>query len=421
MFKKTVLKNGVRILMEELDHTAIASAGIWIRTGSRDESRTTSGYAHFLEHLMFKGTKDKSAFQIARSIDDVGGTLNAFTNRENTCFYINVLSEYLEYGLKVLIDMISHSLMRAGDIEVEKSVISEEINMYDDSPEEYLQDLFIRNLYPKNTLGQPILGTAESVRHVNRNKLLRYYRRRYTSNNVVIAVAGRFTPRDVVNTVRKELIDIGNSTAPLPRRTPAPVYDLHFHHKKLSQVNYIMSTRGVSAADERRYTLLLLSSIVGGSMSSRLFQELRERLGLCYSIYTFLNSYEDCGIFGIYGATSRDNFLPSLEQAALEIKRLKHDYVDQEQLTMAKNQMRGNLGLALESTEYRMNRLAKMELVQGCFLSAEEVMKRIEAVSLDDIVDIVDSLFSRGKVSLSVLGNAEISTSQFDTIKETVL
>ncbi len=418
MVSKYTLDNGMVILLESIEGVASVSAGLWVKTGSRNEQSGQMGYAHFIEHMLFKGTANYSARDIARMVDRVGGQHNAATNREYTCYYINVISDYLELSVDLLADMYYRSLFDADEISKEKNVILEEIRMYEDTPDELIHDVFMECMLSDHPLGHPILGTIESIDGIDRDRLLGFFGENYSTENCIFSVAGNF---DIDET--KRLIE-RSFARPLPSAStavrggntpPRRIFRRHIT-RDLEQIHFCLGTEGLSRNDDNRWALFSLSTILGGSMSSRLFQNIREREGLCYAIYSFHSAYLDNGVFGVYCGTSPDNYTRALGLIVKECESLLAEGVTEEELGDAKTFMKGNLALSMESTEVRMGHLAKNEMIYGRHFSFDEMVERIDAISMDDFGRVIDSIF-RGKqltlVSIGrIPGNAGAATAE---------
>ncbi len=405
IYKKTVLENGVRVVSETIDNVRSISVGVWIEVGSRDERADEAGASHFIEHMAFKGTKKRTASEIASSLESVGGSLNAFTGREHTCYFARVLDEHVDIALDVLSDIVRNPLFNRYHLEKERQVIISEIKELEDSPADLVHDLLMQSMWKESSLGRPIIGSTDSVLKLSRSKLINFMRRSYTYPKVVIAASGSLKHGDLVAKIGRKfkfgsdsLPDRQDSSVPYAERERGVVT------KKTSQTHICMGVPAFPYNDERRYSGLLLSNILGGGMSSRLFQNIREKSGLAYSIYTFFDFFKDTGVFGIYLGTDRQDARRAIELVLKEIKRLKKDSVGSRELSHAKYQLKGNLLLSLESTFNRMNRLARYELFLHNYMGLDQTVKAINRIKARDIVAVAEQIFRKDKLSAVALG-----------------
>ena len=410
-------ENGFSVLLEPVAGVVSASVGLWVKTGSRDEALIQHGYAHFVEHMLFKGTENFSAKEIAQEVDRVGGQHNAATNREYTCYYINIVSEYLELAIKILADMFYNSVFAVSEIEKEKNVVIEEIRMSEDSPDEFVHDLFLEKMLADHPLSHSILGSIENIQNTKREDLFKFYKDNYTNDNVLLAVAGNFDIERVKDFIALYFSKKQSQLVSLEKfRGQVLKKDNNFHiNKKLEQVHFCLGTEGFKRNDKYRWTLYVLNTILGGSMSSRLFQNIREREGLCYSIYSFHSSFIDNGIFGIYCATSPDNFKKAVDLILRECRTILNNKITSSELEDAKRFIKGNFALSIESVEVKMVQLAKNELFFGKNYDFYEIVKMIENVSLENFSEIVEFLFQNKRFSLISVGNIkEIDINDFN-------
>ena len=401
---KTVLNNGIRIVSKKMPHVHSVSMGVWVNAGARDESSSESGLSHFIEHMIFKGTKKRTAFQIAKEFDAIGGQTNAFTSAENTCYHAKVIDSRLETMVDILSDIFLNSIFEEKEIENERAVILQEIAMVEDSPEEYIHVLSGRNFWGNNSLGQSVLGTRENVAGFNAHTLKGFFLNFYQPERIVISVAGNLEHNRLVDLIGPvfESIRPGNS---FPERiTPQENSKVSLHRKSLEQVHICLGTKGLSITDPRRYAYSLMNTILGGNMSSRLFQEIREKRGLAYSVYSFISSYVDTGVFGAYAAVNSENAFIATRLILKEIAKLKHLRVDPNELQDAKEHTKGNLMLASESNDNQMVRLAQNETHFGRYIPLEEIANNIQSVTQDDILDLAESLFQKRQFALTLLG-----------------
>jgi predicted Zn-dependent peptidase len=404
-YRKTVLPGGIRVVTEALAHVRSVAVGIWVETGSRVEPAERGGISHLIEHLVFKGTENRSAEDIARAIDSVGGQLDAFTAKEHTCFYVSVLDEHLELATDLLADVLLRSRFAADDIEREKAVVFQEMKMVEDTPDDLVHDLFAERVWPGHPLGRPILGRREVVEALDRPTILGHFREEYTPGRVVVAVAGHAEHERVVDCFARRFDGFSRGSAPLhPMEAPTLQPGIHMHSRPLEQVQVVMGFPGVSDTAPERYALYLLNDIVGGSMSSRLFQEVRERQGLVYSVHSGTQQYRDTGILYFYAGTDPGNFGKVLKAFVREVRALKKDGVTAEELRRAKDHLKGNLLLSLESSSSRMNRLARQELRFGAFHSIEDMLGEIDAVPPEEVEALIHRVLDEEQMALVTLG-----------------
>ena len=403
MFIKKHLLNGLPVVMESIKNMRSVVIGIWVKVGSRNEPPEKNGISHFLEHMFFKGTKKRSAKDIAFEIDSLGGELNAFTSRENTTFYVKVLDEYLEKGVELLSDVFLHSTFPEEDMEKERKIIKEEIKMIEDTPDDYIHDLSNQTIWGHSGLGQPVLGRRETIRSFTKDDLLSHIRKYYGTKDIVVSCAGNFEPEHLLSMLNKNLGNLRRGSE--PERGAAPDFKsrVEVFSKQLSEAHICLGVKGLSQTSEERYGLFILNSILGAGVSSRLFQEIREKRGLAYSIYSFIALYFDAGVWGVYAGVSRKKVREVLELILKEMYSLK-DTLDDIELNRAKSQMKGNIVLGLESTISRMNSIARQEIYHGRYYSPEEIMKEIDSVTLNSIKDLVERLIKKELFSLTVFG-----------------
>ncbi len=403
-YRKSVLPNGIRIVTERMPHVRSAAVGVWVETGSRHEPPERGGMSHLIEHLVFKGTANRTAEAIARAMDSVGGQMDAFTTKEYTCFYVQVLDEHLPLAVDLLTDILLHPLFDAEELEREKSVVLQEIKMVEDTPDDLIHDLFAAHAWAGHPLGRPILGRQEAVQGYDREVVHRHFEEHYVPPRIIIAVAGNVTHDQVV-----DLFGTGFNGFARPdgrRDTPAPPLrpGVHIVPKDLEQVHLVMGFPGLPHAAPERYALFLLNDIIGGSMSSRLFQEVRERQGLVYSIHSGVQAFSDTGTLYVYAATDAPNFARVLKSILKEVRGLKKDGVSADDLKRAKDHLKGSLMLSLESTSSRMNRLAKHEMHFGSFLALDEMLGAIDAVKHDEVQALVTELLDEDRLALTTYG-----------------
>jgi predicted Zn-dependent peptidase len=409
--QRTVLRGGLRVVTEHVPGVRSAAIGVFVGVGSRDESPMLNGASHFLEHLLFKGTETRSAMDISSALDAVGGEFNAYTAREYTCYHARVLDEDLPMAVDVLGDMMTASLIAPEDVEAEREVILDEIAMHDDDPDDVVHNLFAAKAWHGTTLARPIAGSTESIQALSRSQVNRYYRSRYVAPAMTVAVAGNIVHRDVVRLVKRAfsrrdfLADLdarplSPRLADKPRATKAG--DVRTS-RAFEQVNLVLGMRGMTRSDQRRYALGVLNAAFGGGSSSRLFQEVREHRGLAYSVYSFATSYSDAGMVGVSVGSLPSKSDEVLEVVRGELARVVESGLTQDELDRGRGQMRGGLVLSLEDTGSRMTRLGEVELFQDRLLSLDEVLARLDAVTLDDTNSLAADLFSRPE-TLAVVG-----------------
>jgi len=410
--------NGLSVLLEPVEGVVSVSVGLWLNKGSRDEKPDQYGYAHFVEHMLFKGTEKYSAGDIARRIDRVGGQHNAATNREYTCYYINVVSDHLELAMEVLSDMYYNSLFDREELEKEKNVIIEEIRMYEDTPDEFIHDFFMEKMLQGHPLSHSILGSIESIGKTSRESIMSFYSEHYINDNAILAIAGNFNTektRDLVSGYfgkeRNKIVTVQEKFNGEPVRTSREHLE-----KDLEQVHFCMGVEGIKRGDDDRWGLYILSTILGGSMSSRLFQNIREKEGISYSIYSFHSSYLDCGVFGIYCATLPEKFGLTVDLIMRECRKMFYDGITNEEFEDTKTYMKGNLALSLESNEIRMSQLARNEMTYGEYFSFIDIVQIIDRITPDDYMRVCDKIFKNKTLSLVSVGKLKkkVNPDKFD-------
>lgn len=406
--RRTLLPGGLRVITERVPGVRSASVGIWVAVGSRDEPRPVAGAAHYLEHLLFKGTRRRSAAQIAEEIDAVGGELNAFTAKEHTCYYAHVLDEDLALAVDLVTDVVFDAVCAEKDVEIERGVVLEEIAMRDDDPEDLLHDAFCTALLADHPLGRPVLGTEQSITDMSRTALNDFYRRRYTMPRMVLAVAGNIEHADVLRLVRSALKGrLGGTDTPVAPRvgkariTTSP--QLVLHTDDTEQVHLMLGVRALDRHDDRRFALSVLNTALGGGMSSRLFQEVRERRGLAYQVYSSVAAYADTGHLSVYTGCQPDRLGEVAGVVREVLASVARDGVTDEEIARAKGQLRGGLVLGLEDTSSRMSRIGKNELNYGVYLSVEQTLARFQSVTTDEVSALAKELLTR-PVAAAVVG-----------------
>lgn len=399
------MENGIRVVAERIPSVKSVSVGLWVNVGSRDEGEDEYGVSHFLEHMFFKGTQSRSAKDIALTIDELGGELNAFTTRETTTFYAKVLDEHLSIVINLLSDILQNSSFDPLEIEKESQVITEEIKMVEDDPEDLIYDLHIEETWRGSALSHSILGTLESVGGMTREKLLGYLRRTYDPLQMVIAVAGRFELSSLIKQLEAAFGAYTNQDARhYPRNPPKVVPHTQVKKRKLEQAHLCIGTQGLSYLDPNRYVLYLLNTLFGGGISSRLFQEVREERGWAYSIYSSPASYVDGGLFTIYAGASPKNVGKVIDVVLDMLTQVKTEGVQANELARAKHQTKGSMMLSMESTSTRMCRIAKEELHFGRSFTLREIIREIDRVSLEEVQALANMLFQQESLSVTAIG-----------------
>ena len=408
MFRKYHLDNGIPLVTELIGNVRSVALGIWIKVGSRYESAETNGVSHFLEHMFFKGTRRRSAQDIAIDIDSVGGDLNAFTSRETTTFYVKVLDEHLDRGIDLLTDLFLHSTFPEDELDKERRIIKEEIKMVEDTPDDYIHDLFYQTVWGGEGIGQSILGRRETIKDFRRDDLLAHIRKYYGTKDTVISCAGNFEPERLMAGLNKTLGGLRRGSEPKKGRKPEFRPGISAHRKDLSEVHLCLGVEGISISSPERYALYLLNAVLGAGVSSRLFQEVREKRGLAYSIYSFVASYADTGLWAVYAGTAKKRLSEVVGLISGEMKGLKESITEAE-LQRAKDQMKGNLILGLESTNGRMQNVARQEISLGRYYSPADIIREIEAVRLNEVRELCERLIRRDAVALTILGPVDQS------------
>jgi predicted Zn-dependent peptidase len=406
--KKEVLDNGLTILTEQMPHVRSISLGIWLKIGSRSETQELNGVAHFIEHLLFKGTAHRTAEQIARQVDSIGGHLDAFTAKETICYSTKVLDEHLPVAFDILADLLIYPKFDAEEMEKERSVILEEIKMVEDTPDDLVHEIFIQNFWKDQPLGRPILGTKQTVSKLYRDKVVEFFQEFYTPDDLVIAAAGNLEHGAVVDLVAGKFGNLRtrrNGHVEVPAHTHSRITIRN--KKELEQVHICLGVPSRSLSHDDRYACYILNTLLGGGMSSRLFQNIREKQGLVYAIFSGLNSYRDTGCLSIYAGTSLETAEKVVDLVIQEFRNLKQQPVDSEELRRAKDHLKGSLMLSLESTSSRMSNLARQELYFGKYFSLDEMINSIEQVTAEEVQSLAKTFFDTRQIALTVLGNLD--------------
>lgn len=407
MYRKSTLLNGVRVVSETIPYVKSVTIGIWLGTGSRNETEQNHGVSHFIEHLMFKGTEQRSAKDIAEQVDEVGGQLNAFTGKEYTCYYMKVLDTRLDFAMDILSDMLTKSKFDSDDILREREVVMEEVKMYEDSPDELVHDLHLEFSWSGHPLGRNILGTTDSIEKFNRALVLDYFKDFYTPDNLVISAAGNLDHDILVSLVEKYFGHLRGKRSVIEQLSPALTPMRKFIGRDTEQVHLCMGTLSVPQDSPDIYAIHLLNNVLGGGISSRLFQTIREERGLAYSVYSYQTNYSDAGLFTIYAGTRPSNAAQVIDLILQSMANVKQQGITAKELTKAKEQIKGSLLLGLESSSSRMSRIGKMEITLGKFVSLDEVVQKIEQVSLEQIKQLAHDLFDEKHFCFTALGPAD--------------
>jgi len=402
--RKSFLPNGIRVLSQRVSYVKSVSLGVWVDVGSRDDPQVQAGISHFIEHMFFKGTKNRSEEEIAKSLESVGGQLNAFTSRENTCYVARVLDEDLPLALDVLSDLIQNSLFAPDQMERERKVILDEIKDMEDSPSDLVVDNFIKLLWNGHPMGEFILGNTESVSSLTREDLIGFVKANYTPGKIIVAAAGNLKHEDLIALV-EESFHLPTSSSPSRGDPPVPSSKrLEVMERDTALTHMVIGIPAIAFSDQRRYPLLLLNYILGDGMSSRLFQTVRQKNGLAYSIYSFLDFFQDTGVFGIYLGTSHQKARAALRLVLSELHGLTSKGITDKEFAYAKSRLKGALVLSQESTTARMERLAHLEFFLGKYLPLSRTLKEIDEVDQEEVISVAREYISPSRFSLSILG-----------------
>ncbi|MFR1849649.1 MULTISPECIES: pitrilysin family protein [Clostridia] len=405
MYKCQTLKNGLTIIGEEIPYLKSISLGVWVKAGSIMETKENSGVSHFIEHMLFKGTTNRTSKELAREIDNLGGVINAFTSKECTCFYVKLLDEHINIGIDVLSDMILNSRFDERDIKKEKSVILEELKMYEDSPDDLVYDLLLENIYKDHSLGMNILGDRQSLKNLKRESILDYYNEYYVPNNSIISICGNFKFEEIVKQIEEKFKtwqpkSVDTSTTK-PNFNPCIVKK----NKDIEQVNLAINLDAIPMTNNREvYALSVVNNVFGGSISSRLFQKIREEKGLAYSIYSSQTLYEDCGELGIFASTSTENIQEVYKSILEEIELIRNEYISPQEIHESKEQLKGSYMLDLESTSSRMMSNGKNLLMRNKVDDEQDIIDYINAVEYDDVVKIIKKVFNTENMGVCIVG-----------------
>ncbi|MFA5928741.1 MAG: pitrilysin family protein [Candidatus Margulisiibacteriota bacterium] len=401
------LPNGVTLLLENIPTLRSVAVGITVKAGSAKESITENGLAHFLEHLAFKGTEKRTALDISAEIDAIGGRLNAHTGKEFTTYYAVVLDEHINIAVDLLADIFLRSKYLPADIDTERTVIKEEIKMYEDTPDDQIHDLFLQDFWPNHALGRPILGTRKNVNSFDRSAVLRYQQKHYTPGQTIISVAGNIEPRKIKAMLNKAFSSMAgrSKVSTLPKPKTNKIFKVHSRDTK--QNHLCLGFPSISYHDPRRYVISVLNNILGGTMSSHLFQEIREKRGLAYSIYSYYSFFENAGTFNVYAGTAEKNTLEVLQIVQEEIRKIKTGKITNAELTKARENLKGNLVLSTESSPSRMNWNTRSWLHYGRIISMEEMFKKVNAVTTQQVLSLAEEIFVEKNQSLAIIGQVD--------------
>src|SRR6202050_3856930 len=404
--RRQVLPNGLTVITEQMSHIRSVAIGIWLKSGSRDEDSEWNGISHFIEHMVFKGTETRSAEDIARQVDSIGGNMDAFTAKECICFNIKVLDEHLPLAMDVLSDLVLHPTFDAGDIAKERGVILEEIKMDQDNPDYLVHEIFTQSFWKDHALGLPILGTRETVKKFERPVVARFYGHHFAPGNLIVSAAGNLDHKNFVDLVIKHFEEVKPAKNDLHSPQPKTFSRINLRNKKsLEQVQICIGVPSHPMAHERRYASYILNTLLGGGMRSRLLQNIRERQGLAYSIYRDLNPYRDTGCMAVYVGTSLASATKVVKAVVSEFHNLKIEPVPAEELRRSKDQLKGSLMLSLESSTARMSNLARQEMYFDHFQDLDELIEKIEAVTGEDLQSLAQEFFKTESVAVTALGN----------------
>lgn len=406
------LDNGIRVVMEKIPYINSVSVGIIIDCGSKNENKNNNGISHFIEHMLFKGTRKRDAKKIAETIDSIGGVLNAFTGKETTIYYAKVLNNHIKIAIDILSDMITNSIFKEEDIEKEKSVILEELYMYLDSPEDLAVELLNKMMFERTSLEHSIIGTEESIKGINRAKILNYFTENYQPENMVISIAGNIDERECIKLLKDYFGPFNSKSLEINKKNESKnIYKftnkLDYINKDTEQINLCIGMEGLPITSPKMEALMILNNIFGGSMSSRLFQKIREDLGLAYSIETFPSSYKDTGILTLFLGLHPSQILKSIKAIDDEIKNIKENLISREELEKSKEQLKGNYVLGMENTFNRMYEIGKSLLIFNRVFTQEEILNKIDSVDMEDITEVINIIFNREKFNIAYVGKVE--------------
>jgi predicted Zn-dependent peptidase len=405
---KEVLRNGLMVVTEAMPAVRSIAVGIWLRSGSREETKEENGLSHFIEHMVFKGTRSRSAEEIAKAADAIGGHLDAFTSKEFTAFSIKVLDEHLPRAFDILSDLARNPLFRPRDIAKESRVIQEEIRMVEDTPDDLVHEIFTQGFWPGHSLGRPILGTRQTVKSFTRHRVFNFYRRHYAPRNLLITAAGNLEHRRMVDLAVEKFGDLASAPAPPHGSAPVPHPSVFYRRKKeLEQAHLCVGTPACAYAEPKKFATLILNAVLGGGMSSRLFQGIREKRALAYAVFSGISSYRDAGMLSVYAGTAAANARKVLDLILEEFRRLKTQPIPKEEFQRAKDYLKGSTLLSLETSGSRMSALARQEIYYGRHVSLDEIAARVDAVTQDEVLAVAREMFQPERIAATILGPRE--------------
>jgi len=404
MYRKDTLANGIRVVSETLPKSRSISIGVWVKVGSRHEASEIGGVSHFIEHMFFKGTGKRSAKDIAIEMDSLGGEMNAFTSQETTTYYAKVVDEHLPVVIEILADILLGAKFDPVEMEKERKVILEEIKGVEDTPDDYIHELFTNTVWPDNSLGRPILGTKDTIRALKHNDIISYIESNYGPREIVISVAGNFEHVRLIDLLNLHFGKLARGGVPKKEATPEFTAAISVKKKQLEQVQLCIGCKGLHYTHEDRYAISALNTVLGNSMSSRLFQEVREQNALAYSIYSYVTSYRDTGLLTVYAGTDPSNALEVVQLVMKELRKIKEEGITPAEEQRVKNQLKGSLILSLESSNSHMSRLARQEIYFGKYLAIDDIIKGVEKVTAEQVHRLARHLFSPDNIALTILG-----------------
>lgn len=405
MYNLFKLNNGLRVVVENIEYVNSVSVGLWVENGSRNENVNSSGISHFIEHMFFKGTSNRTAKQISEAIEDVGGQINAFTGKESTCFYIKALDTHLELSLDILSDMLFNSNFSEDEIEKEKGVIIEEIKMNEDSPEDVLTELHTKAIWDTDSISLPILGTMETVKSFSRKTILEYIDLHYTPENLVISISGKFDMKNIEKLLEKYFGDWHSKNKNIIKYSSPEILNKHYFRKKdIEQLHISLGIPGIEIGNDDTYTLILLSNILGGASSSRLFQKIREELGLCYSIYSYISAFKNTGIVSVYSGVNPMHAGVAIDAIQEEVRKFAKMGIDNEKLSKAKEQLKGSYILGLESTSSRMFSNGKSVMLMNKINTPKDVLRKINEIDMSRVNSVMERTFKKGIINSAYVG-----------------
>jgi predicted Zn-dependent peptidase len=411
MFRKEVLSNGLTVLTEKMPHVRSLAVGVWIRRGSRHEQKKESGLAHFLEHMVFKGTEGRTQAEIAQEMDEIGGQTDAFTAHEYAGFHAKVLDDHVVRAFDLLSDIVSHPRFDPEEIERERKVILDEMKSVEDTPDDVVHDLFCESFWPDHGLGRPVLGRVETVSRFRREDLLGFFRKIYTPRNLIVAAAGNLDEERILDLVRERFASLSAPPDGIAEAAPRVYPRIQVQEKDLELAHIVLGAEAPSLAAPERYAAYVLNAVLGGNLSSRLFQVIREEHALAYTVFSSLSTYRDSGQLAIYSGTEPSNVAKLLDLVMRELRRIKTDPVEEKELARAKSHLRGSILMGLESVSARMSQLARQEMYFGRHVDPDEVISGIDAVTSGEVLELASRVFGSGPLAMTVLGKLERASS----------